>query len=46
MDAMLTSHAKWIGQELGFTWKKFLLLVGLGMVLGLALALTVPLQVS
>jgi hypothetical protein len=37
---------KTVAQTLGLTWKKLLVLTGLGLSFGLFLALTVPLKVS
>jgi hypothetical protein len=46
MDTTLAGYFKWVCEELGITWKKTLLLMGLGVILGLALALSVPLHIS
>jgi len=43
---MADEQIKNVSRELGFTWKKALLLAALGSALGLVLAFAIPLQVS
>jgi hypothetical protein len=43
---MALFQSKTIGQTLGLTWKKLLVMMGLGLTFGLFLALTIPLKVS
>ena len=43
---MNIARLKHSNREAGFTWRKTLILVSLGVVVGLVLALTVPIPVS
>jgi hypothetical protein len=43
---MALNQFKTVSQTLGLTWKKLLVMTGLGLSFGLFLALTIPLKVS
>jgi hypothetical protein len=43
---MALNQFKTVGQTLGISWKKLLVMTGLGLSFGLFLALTIPLKVS
>jgi hypothetical protein len=43
---MALNQFKMVGQTLGLSWKKLLVITGLGLSFGLFLALTIPLKVS
>ena len=46
MSILVVDQIKHIGREMGFSWNKVLRLAVLGAVLGLFLALVIPVRVS